>query len=370
MKFPIEQIWVDDEAADEPLTGEILRKLPTAKVLGKAEIREQALAMEMDPDPFKRGKRILRLTKNKGAFVKPCPGTPEYVCCGLEILHIGQGCPMDCRYCALQVYFNRPFLEVFVNIDDLFSGLKNHLIYHHSRFHRICTGEFTDSLALDPLTGLAEKLVEFFSGTTNASLEIKTKTDLIDPLLDIDPRGKVVIGFSVNAHEITQRDEIRAVTLARRLAAAARAEKRGYRIAFHFDPIIPEPGWQDAYSAAIEEILRSVDSSSIAWMSMGVLRFVPPLKEIAVQRFGRIRYFHDGFIRGLDGKSRLHVDRRIAIYRHMIDKIRKLAPDARVYLCMESPHVWRDSLGISMDSDENLTSYLDSGTLQRTYGQR
>ena len=48
---------------------------------------------------------------------------------------------------------------------------------------------------------------------------------------------------------------------------------------------------------------------------MGVLRFVPELKEIAGARFGRIPYFHDGFLRGLDNKSRLHVDRRVEISR-------------------------------------------------------
>ncbi len=96
---------------------------------------------------------------------------------------------------------------------------------------------------------------------------------------------------------------------------------------------------------------------------MGVLRFVPALKEIAAARFGRIPYFHDAFLRGMDGKSRLHVDRRIAIYRHMIDKIRARAPQARVYLCMESPHVWKEGLGIRMDSDTDLTSYLDSRML-------
>ena len=363
MKFPIEQVWIDDDVKDEPLTREILRKLPAARILGKVEIEDQCRGLELEPDPFYRGKRILRLAKNKGAFVKPCPGTSEYVCCGLEILHIGQGCPMDCRYCALQVYFNRPFLEVFVNMGDLFSSLENHLEKEVSGFHRICTGEFTDSLALDPLTGLASKLVEFFSHTTNASLEIKSKTDFIDPLLDIDPRGRVVIGFSVNSREITKKDEIRAVPLSKRLAAAVRAEKRGYRIAFHFDPIIPVPGWEESYSSVIDEIFNAVDHSSVAWISMGVLRFVPALKEIAAARFGRIPYFHDAFIRGLDGKSRLHVDRRIAIYRYMIDKIRARDPQARVYLCMESPYVWKESLGTRMDSDKDLISYLDSRTL-------
>ncbi len=92
---------------------------------------------------------------------------------------------------------------------------------------------------------------------------------------------------------------------------------------------------------------------------MGVLRFVPALKEIAHARFGRIPYFHDGFLRGLDGKSRLHVDRRIRVYRYLAGQIRRHAPDARIYLCMESPHVWKEALGIAMGADEELSAYLD-----------
>ena len=32
MRFPIEQIWVDEDARDAPLTSEILEKLPSAQV--------------------------------------------------------------------------------------------------------------------------------------------------------------------------------------------------------------------------------------------------------------------------------------------------------------------------------------------------
>ncbi len=87
----------------------------------------------------------------------------------------------------------------------------------------------------------------------------RQKTDFIDSILDVNPRGRVVIGFSVNSAEITKKDEIRAVPLAKRLAAAARAEKHGYRIAFHFDPVIPLENWEDSYSLTIKEIFRAVD---------------------------------------------------------------------------------------------------------------
>jgi spore photoproduct lyase len=359
MRFPIEQIWIDEDARDALLTGKILERLPGVPIFIGADYRERSRELLMEKDPLARGKRILKLMTHKGAFVKPCPGTPAYVCCGLEILHIGQGCPMDCRYCALQVYFNRPVMEVFVNVHELMQALTRHLDQEPGRFHRVCTGEFTDSLALDPLTGLAQSLVQFFARRKNASLEIKTKTDFVEPLLAVDPRGRVVVSFSMNAPKVTAMEEMRAASLDRRLAAAARARDAGYRLGFHFDPIIPLPGWEKDYCGVIDRIFESTGPSSIAWISLGVLRFVPQLKETVLQRFGSVSYFHDGFQRGLDGKSRLNADRRIRIYRTLADRIRFHRSDARVYLCMESPYVWQKSLGIRMPSDEDLTAYLD-----------
>jgi spore photoproduct lyase len=359
MRFPIDQLWIDEDAEHFPLTGEILDKLPKVDVFRSDRLPHEMKRLALEPDPMSRGKRILRLMKHKGAFVKPCPGTRQYVCCGLEILHIGQGCPMDCTYCALQVYFNRPVLEAFVNVADLFNDLDRYLT-ENPQFHRVCTGEFTDSLALDPLTGLASRLVEFFSNRTNASLEIKTKTDFVDPLLELNPRGKVILAFSMNADDITRREERRAATLERRIQAAARACQAGYRLAFHFDPIVPIPGWEEAYSQTVDRIFAKIDSSAITWISMGVLRFVPELKDIVTARFGPVPYFHDGFLRGLDGKSRLHVDRRINIYRTLSQRIWTHSPHTRVYLCMESPHVWEQALGIRMQDDQALALYLDA----------
>jgi spore photoproduct lyase len=359
MRFPIEEIWIEDAAADAPLTGHILERLPGVPVFSGEAWVERSRSLVLENDPLARGKRILKLMTHKGAFVKPCPGTPAYVCCGLEILHIGQGCPMDCRYCALQVYFNRPVLEVFVNVDEMMAALSRHLDEHTDRFHRVCTGEFTDSLALDPLTGLARRLAAFFAGRKDASLEIKTKTDSVDSLLDVDPRGRVIVSFSVNAGKITATEEMRASALDRRLAAAVRVQARGYRLGFHFDPIVPLPGWEEEYTAVIDRIFSTVEPSAIAWISLGVLRFVPQLKDTVVQRFGPVPYFHDGFHRGLDGKSRLTADRRIRIYRRLVERIQFHRSDARVYLCMESPYIWQESLGIPMQSDDELATYLN-----------
>jgi spore photoproduct lyase len=359
MRLTLDEIWVDDDARDEALTAEILAKCPGVTVLSGAECAEASRRLALSGDPVGRGKRILRLVRRQGAFVKPCPGTRAYVCCGLEILDIGQGCPIDCRYCALLGYLNRPTLEVPVNRDDLFCALREHLNAADDSWHRICTGEFTDSLALNPLTGTAERLVEFFSHCGNASLEIKTKTDFVEPLLGLDPRGRVVVSFSVNSAEIARIEERRSARLAERFAAAARVQDCGYHVGFHFDPIIPHEGWETEYAATIDEIYRHVKPSSVAWISLGVLRFVPELKGIVTARFGPVRYFHDAFLPGLDGKSRLYADRRIRIYRTLAERIRMHHADAVIYLCMESPYVWEKALGTTVRSDEDLITRLN-----------
>jgi spore photoproduct lyase len=359
MTFRFDEIWIDEDALKEPLTREVLGRTGNARVLSGPEIDAAAASLLLEPDPLKRGKRILRLMKYRGAFVKPCPGTRKYVCCGLRIINIGQGCPIDCRYCALQVYFNRPVIELFVNTGDIMDEVRERLDSERSKFHRFCTGEFTDSLALDHLTGLAGDLVTLIAERPNASLELKTKTDFVDPLLDLDPRGRVVLSFSVNSSRIVRTEEYRATSLHARIAAAARAGSAGYRVGFHFDPIIALPDLQDEYADTVREIFSAVDPATIAWISLGVLRFVPELKETVDSRFGPVPYFHDGFLRGRDGKSRLRADRRISAYRAVANAIRSHAPDARIYLCMESPYVWEHSLGIRMESDEALSEYLD-----------
>ena len=279
--------------------------------------------------------------RHKGAFIKACPGTREYVCCrGLEISPHGQGCPMDCTYCALQVYFNRPVLELFVNVDDMISGLRSHVSENPSKFHRICTGEFTDSLALDPLTGLGSRLVEAFSTIENASSSSRPRPIPLIRFWTLIHLARWCLAKSVNSSSITNSEERRAIPIDRRIAAAQRAMKKGYRVRFHFDPIVPHLGWEEEYGETVDKIFRKIDPSGIAWISLGVLRYVRDLKEAVRYRHGPVRYFHDAFAPGLDGKARLYVDRRIRIYRTISDRIRKYHPK-QIYLlygvpaCME-----------------------------------
>jgi spore photoproduct lyase len=367
MKFPVEQIWIEDDALDLPTTRRIMDRVTAGKIVIGSEIAKEAGRIDLYPDPLNPGKRILKLVRYKGAFVKPCPGTKQYNCCGLKILNIGQGCPIDCRYCALQVYFNNPVMEVYVNLDDMLAELGIFLKTESpERFFRFCTGEFTDSLALEPFTGYAGPLAHEFSGRTNATLEFKTKTDYIEPLLKIKNPRNIIVSFSVNAFSFSKTEEIRAASLQRRINAASRLASQGFKVGFHFDPIVPFEGWEDGYRETVDAIFSSVSPESIIWISLGVLRFVPKLKDVVNARFGPVRYFFDSFSPGLDGKFRLSPERRISIYRVLVRRIRLYAPNALVYLCMESPGIWRESLGLEIRGNQQLEHLLDDAAMSYT----
>ena len=251
-------------------------------------------------------------------------------------------------------------MEIYVNLNDMFDELTEFLDKAPGdRFFRFCTGEFTDSLALDPFTGLAEELLQLFASRENASLEFKTKSDFIMPLLKSDSHGNIIVSFSMNAPSFSKTEEIRSSSLSQRLKAAALAASKGFRVGFHFDPIVPFDGWEKGYGETIDAIFSSVKPESIAWISMGVLRFVPELKDIVMSRFGPIPYFCDSFAPGLDGKSRLSRDRRIVVYKTMADRIRSHGENVLLYLCMESPLVWSESLGLEMTSNDQLAGLLD-----------
>ncbi|MDR0621133.1 MAG: hypothetical protein LBJ61_04565, partial [Deltaproteobacteria bacterium] len=124
------------------------------------------------------------VTRHRGSFIRPCPATPRYNCCGLNIIHVGQGCDIGCAYCALAAYLKSEAIVFFGNFPtEGLAELAGHLdreralnanplavpamdpamdpaanpaaspargedrgVAQAPRSHRYCTGEFTDSL--------------------------------------------------------------------------------------------------------------------------------------------------------------------------------------------------------------------------------
>ncbi len=355
----IRSLYVQEDCLDLAYTREIIARagLPVT-VLRQQESLDSGSAPY--PEGLGRGKQQLLLCRNRGRFLKECPGTREYLCCDYQVLNIGMNCPMDCAYCILQAYLNNPWLSFFVNVDDLLAELDKALVAQPDRFQRIGTGEFTDSLVLDRFTGLSRILVTHMADKKNAILELKTKSAEIDNLAGLDHGGRTVVAWSLNSPRIMAGHELRSATLEQRLAAAARCADWGYRLAFHFDPLVFYPGWLAEYRQTIDRLFEAVPAGKIAWISMGGLRYMPGLRPLVRARFPRARFFDEEFIPGLDGKLRYFRARRVEMYRGLLAALQlRAAPRTCIYLCMESSEIWQQVFGYSPEDQGGLGAMLD-----------
>lgn len=354
----ITSLAVEASSADCPTTREIIGRagLPWRLVAEREKVDAGLFA-----DSLNAGKQELYLCHNKGRFFKPCPGTKEYRCCGYQVISTGANCPIDCVYCILQAYLNSPWLVHYVNIAQMFAELESALCTQPDTFFRIGTGEFTDSLAIDRLTGLSKPLVRFFAERSNAILELKTKSGFVDNLQGLEHRQRTVVAWSLNSTKMMGHCELRSATLAERLVAARNCAKWGYRLAFHFDPIIAHPGWEKGYAETIAELFRQVPAEAIVWISLGALRYLPGLKERAEARFPTTRIYHHEFVPGLDGKARYFRPFRVTLYRHLLQLLRQQAAETTcLYFCMESDEIWQEVMGFTPDEKGGLAAMLDA----------
>ena len=168
------------------------------------------------------------------------------------------------------------------------------------------------------------------------------------------------MAWSLNSPAIAQREELRTAPLEQRLAAAARCAEQGYPLAFHFDPVVLHPHWREGYAQIIDRLFDTVPAERIVWISLGALRFLPPLAPIARHRFRRTRIFDEEFIDGLDGKKRYFRTLRRELYQFLVQRLQQRM-DARtcLYFCMESDELWREVFGFTPAEQGGLDRMLD-----------
>src|SRR5579863_5183792 len=288
MKFDLDAVYIERGCADSALAARIVRAIPAGVPVHQInDAREVAKPAPDARDPFGAGKRRMIVARRKTPFLMACPaGSSKFACCGYLVLTLASNCPMDCSYCFLQEYLaDNPAFQVYANFADSFAELDRLIQSAPGRSFRVGTGELADSLAFDSITGISRELVEFFAARENLTLELKTKTDEIENLLGLDPRGRVLVSWTLSPDAVYRSSELRTASPTARIAAARAVLDAGYRVAFHFDPLIAYPGAEHDYLLLIDELLETISPKKISFISMGGLRMTPTLRSAARSRF-------------------------------------------------------------------------------------
>ncbi|MFH1578010.1 MAG: spore photoproduct lyase family protein [Candidatus Omnitrophota bacterium] len=336
--FYPKNILIEKKASDSYLIGRLKQHFPKAKFSQIQSFKKYRHSQQGDAiKSYNKRRDTLFVINELFDFFKKCPCTKGANGCGYHIFNLGFGCIFECSYCYLQRYTNSPGIIIPANINTFFDRLAS---YKRSRMH-IGTGEFLDSLALDNITGFSVEIAEFFKNHTAMTFEFKTKSANIGNLLKIKPARNIVISWSLNPRRIIKENEFFTPGLEQRLKAAQKCAKAGYRIGFHFDPVVYYPQWHNEYNALIELLFDHLNPKDIAWMSIGTFRFKPGLKQVIERRFPENKILNQEMVLGFDNKLRYPHTIRYEIYLKMLDMLRQHNKKLKLYLCMEEALIWK-----------------------------
>lgn len=335
----IKKIFIEKGLKTNSLTEEVIARATGAKKSYFTDLKE--INREDSSCPAFFSKDTIIIARQKGSFLTDCPCSPGQVPCGYHIIDWGMGCPYKCGYCYLNYYQNIRGILIYSNLEDCFNEI-DRIPCKKSGTIRIGTGEFMDSLALEPLAPVSKMFVESFASRTGLILELKTKSANVSNLLKLKHNKKTVVSWTVNTGRILKNDEHGTPCISDRITAACKVQKKGYLIGLHFDPIVYYQGWEKEYKNLVEYIFSKVDSSLVAWASLGTFRYNIKLRSILDEHYKDTCLLEGEFITGDDGKIRYFRPIRRKIYNTMIDYLSDYLQTEKIYLCMESAQMWED----------------------------
>jgi len=340
MKFDLDDIYIEEGCRATSLARRVIAH--ASAPIHFVEDGRSAARPRLDAvDSFAAGKRRMVIMRRRSPFLMACPaGSAKFACCGYLVLTLASNCPMDCSYCFLQEYVSdNPGFQMYANYDDAFGELEKLSATAPDRHFRVGTGELADSLAMDSLTALSIDLVNFFAARENLTLELKTKTDEIENLLTLDPRGRVMVSWTLSPRRVFEACEHRTASPFERIAAARRALDAGYRVAFHLDPMLAYPEAERDYIELMDELFSTVAPAKISFISMGGLRMTSGLRAAARRRFPKDAMLLGEDVLAEDGRYRTFASQRIRLYKILADKFKAAGAQIPSYLCMETASV-------------------------------
>ncbi len=335
--FRPERVYVEASVQELPYTQEILARL-REQMGGDLDIEVLEDGRELKaPSRLTWAKKGLLLTRfrpdeplREFTAMTVSTGRPTYS------LNLISNCHLECTYCILQSYLaNNPVIAVYTNLEEVFEKLATQLD-QLPQGSIIGTGQIADSLALEELTGLHQKLIPYFAQQDRVRLEMKTKCADVAPLLDLDHGGQTVVSWSLSPTKVQQAEEYKTATIAQRIAAMQQCQQASYQIGIHLDPIIHHTGWEKNYRQLIKQALGAVNLEQVAWVSVGTLRFPSKQVRLMQERFPKNKRIFNN-LKSTHRRFMHYPDRlREVIYRVVIAELKTWLPEEKIYVAMEA----------------------------------
>ncbi|WP_218974595.1 radical SAM protein [Streptomyces sp. NP160] len=212
-------------------------------------------------------------------------------------LDLATGCPAHCQYCYLAGSLaGPPVTRVYADLPEVLSSMDSHVgrgavttgtSARHGEGTTFEASCYTDPLGIEHLTGsLAATIthVGTHDWAAPVGLRFTTKFDDVTPLLDLPHGRRTRVRFSVNSAGPSggERFEGGTARVRERLGALRRLALAGYPVGLTIAPVIPAPGWQEAYGALLDDVAAATADVPELDLTAEVIthRFTPKSREV------------------------------------------------------------------------------------------
>lgn len=168
--------------------------------------------------------------------------------------YTSSGCTASCMYCYLVCNYNKcAYLRLFVNREKMLEKI----IKTAEKSEKELTfeiGSNSDLILENTITDNLVWTIENFKNTKKGILTLPTKFDMVDDILPLEHKGKVVIRVSVNPEEIINKVEFGTSRLSGRIEAINKLKEAGYKVGILIAPVIMVENWKEKYLELIKRL--------------------------------------------------------------------------------------------------------------------
>ena len=168
--------------------------------------------------------------------------------------YTSSGCTASCLYCYLVCNYNKcAYLRLFVNREQMLDKIIKTAEKADENLN-FEIGSNSDLILENSITNNLVWTIDNFKNTSKGTLTFPTKFDMVDDILNLDHRGKIIIRMSVNPEFIINRVEFGTSRLEGRIEAINKLKDAGYKIGILIAPVIFVDNWQELYLELIQRL--------------------------------------------------------------------------------------------------------------------
>lgn len=243
-KFVPHAVYYEEDAKNYELGKELIKKyenqgIPTHIIENHNNIEEMR---KKENKEFPKMKQNLIIGVRKTHKFVPNHKVSDFL-----VPYTSSGCTAMCLYCYLVCNYNKcAYLRLFVNREEMLEKIINEA--NKSEEELVFEiGSNSDLILENTITGNLIWTIENFAKNNKGYLTFPTKFDMVDDLLNLEHRGRIIVRISVNPQEIIKNVEIGTSNLEGRINAINKLCDAGYKVGILVAPIILVDNWKELY---------------------------------------------------------------------------------------------------------------------------